>query len=65
MYYVHLASQKMTRLQRHRLFWIIDDFIVVADFGFIIKRNVELLRCGSYDFIIGARIKKCTPKVKE
>jgi Transposase len=42
----------------------IDDFIVVADSGFMIKRNVELLRRGGYDFIVGARIKKCPPEVK-
>jgi transposase len=38
----------------------IEDFIVVADSGFMIKRNVELLRSGGYDFIIGGRIKKCS-----
>lgn len=43
----------------------IDDFIVVADSGFMIKRNVELLRSGGYSFIVGARIKKSAPKVKE
>jgi hypothetical protein len=31
----------------------IDDFIVVADSGFMIKRNIDLLRSGGYDFIIG------------
>jgi transposase len=36
----------------------VDDFIVVADSGFMIKRNIELLRSGGYDFIIGGRIKK-------
>ena len=30
----------------------IDDFIVVADSGFMIKRNIELLRSGGYDFIV-------------
>jgi transposase len=38
----------------------IDDFIVVADSGFMIKRNIDLLRSGGYDFIVGGRIKKCT-----
>lgn len=43
----------------------LDDFIVVADSGFMIKRNIELLRSGAYDFIVGARIKKYSGKVKE
>lgn len=36
----------------------LDDFIVVADSGFMIKRNIELLRSGKYQFIVGGRIKK-------
>lgn len=36
----------------------LDDFVVVADSGFMIKRNIELLRSGGYKFIVGARIKK-------
>ena len=36
----------------------LDDFVVVADSGFMIKRNIELLRSGDYSFIIGGRIKK-------
>jgi transposase len=36
----------------------IEDFIVVADSGFMIKRNLDLLRSGGYDFIVGGRIKK-------
>ena len=36
----------------------LDDFIVVADSGFMIKRNIELLRSGGYSFIVGGRIKK-------
>lgn len=43
----------------------IDDFIVVADSGFMIKRNVELLRSGGYKFIVGARIKKASEDVLE
>lgn len=43
----------------------IDDFIVVADSGFMIKRNVELLRSGEYKFIIGGRIKKQTKDVND
>lgn len=37
----------------------LDEFIVVADSGFMIKRNIELLRSGGYSFIVGGRIKKC------
>lgn len=36
----------------------LDDFIVVADSGFMIGRNVGMLRSGGYKFIIGGRIKK-------
>ena len=36
----------------------LDDFVVVADSGFMINRNIELLRKGGYKFIIGGRIKK-------
>lgn len=36
----------------------LDDFTVVADSGFMIKRNIKLLRSGGYKFIIGGRIKK-------
>lgn len=43
----------------------IDDFVVVADSGFMIKRNVELLRSGNYNFIIGARVRKYSDKVKD
>lgn len=43
----------------------IDDFIVVADSGFMIKRNVELLRSGEYKFIIGGRIKKQAKEVND
>lgn len=41
----------------------LDDFIVVADSGFMIKRNVDLLRNGDYKFIIGGRIKKSAKDV--
>ena len=43
----------------------LDDFVVVADSGFMIGRNVNLLRSGGYDFIIGARIKKQPKDVEE
>lgn len=36
----------------------LDDFVIVADSGFMINRNIELLREGGYKFIIGGRIKK-------
>ncbi len=43
----------------------LDDFIVVADSGFMIKRNIELLRSENYSFIVGARIKKYAGDVKK
>ena len=43
----------------------LDDFIVVADSGFMIKRNIELLRSGKYEFIVGGRIKKYGGAIKE
>lgn len=43
----------------------LDDFIVVADSGFMIRRNIELLRSGHYSFIVGARIKKYAGDVKK
>jgi transposase len=36
----------------------LDDFVVVADSGFMINRNIDLLRTGGYQFIVGGRIKK-------
>lgn len=43
----------------------IEDFVVVADCGFMTSRNIELLRQAGYKFIVGARIKKYSGKVKE
>ena len=43
----------------------INDFIVVADSGFMIRRNIDLLRRGGYKFIIGARIKKTAGSLKD
>lgn len=43
----------------------LDDFVVVADSGFMIRRNVDLLRSGNYGFIIGGRIKKYAGDVKK
>jgi len=36
----------------------LEGFVVVADSGGMIKRNIELLRSGGYSFITGGRIKK-------
>lgn len=36
----------------------LDDFIVVADSGFMIRRNIGMLKNGGYKFIVGSRIKK-------
>lgn len=43
----------------------LDDFIVVADSGFMISRNIDLLRKGGYKFIVGGRIKKQKKEVLE
>lgn len=43
----------------------LSDFVVVADSGFMIGRNINLLRSGGYDFIIGARIKKQPKDIEE
>lgn len=43
----------------------LDDFIVVADSGFMIKRNIDLLRSGDYKFIVGGRIKKHAGEIKK
>lgn len=36
----------------------LDDFVVVADSGFMIKRNLCMLRSGGYKFIVGGRKRK-------
>ena len=38
---------------------------MVADSGFMIKRNIGLLRSGGYQFIIGGRIKKVAKDVEQ
>lgn len=43
----------------------IDDFVVVADSGFMIRRNIELLRSGGYKFIVGGRVKNYGAGVQE
>ena len=43
----------------------LDDFVVVADSGFMIKRNIEMLRTGGYQFIVGGRIKKYGKNIEE
>lgn len=35
----------------------LDDFVLVADFGLINKKNVDFLKAQGYKYIIGARIK--------
>ena len=42
----------------------IDDFVVVADSGFMISRNIDLLRSEGYLFIVGSRIKKMKGEVQ-
>lgn len=41
------------------------DFIVVADSGFMISRNIGLLRSGGYKFVVGARIRKAEKSVAD
>ena len=41
------------------------DFVVVADAGLMSKKNVDLLDAAGYKYIIGARVKSESPKVKE
>ena len=41
------------------------DFIVVADAGLMNEKNVKLLEEAGYKYVIGARIRKESPKVKE
>lgn len=43
----------------------VDDFIVVGDSGFMISRNIRLLKSGGYKFIVGGRIKKYGQDVTE
>lgn len=42
----------------------INDFVVVADSDFMISRNIDLLRSGGYQFIVGSRIKKMKGEVQ-
>ena len=43
----------------------LDDFIVVADSGLMNKSNILLLESGGYKYIIGAKIKTETEKIKQ
>ena len=43
----------------------LDDFVVVADAGFMSKRNVKLLEDAGYKYIIGARIHTESEQIKE
>lgn len=42
----------------------LEDFIVVADSGLMNQRNIALLESGSYQYIIGARIKNENDQIK-
>lgn len=42
-----------------------DDFVVVADSGLMNKTNIELLESGGYQYIIGARIKGESEKIRK
>jgi len=42
----------------------LDDFVVVADSGVMNKSNISLLESGGYKYIIGARIKNESDKIK-
>jgi transposase len=41
------------------------DFIVVADSGLMSERNVKLLESAGYKYILGARIRSESPRIKE
>jgi len=43
----------------------LDDFVVVADSGLISQKNIEMLESGGYKYIIGARIKNGSEKIKQ
>jgi transposase len=43
----------------------LEDFVIVADSGLMNKSNLKLLDSGGYKYIIGARIKNETEKVKQ
>jgi transposase len=42
----------------------LEDFVIVADSGLMNSKNIELLESGGYKYIIGARIKNETDKIK-
>ncbi len=46
-------------------FNLCNDFVVIADAGLMNAKNIQLLRDGSYKYIIGARIKKESGALKE
>ena len=43
----------------------LEDFVVVADSGVMNKANISLLESGGYKYIIGARIKNESDKIKQ
>ena len=48
-----------------RRFDLGNDFVLVADSGLMNKTNIELLASGGYEYIIGARIKGESEKIKK
>lgn len=48
-----------------RRFDLGDDFVVVADSGLMSKTNIKLLESGGYRYIVGARIKSESEKIKK
>ena len=43
----------------------LNDFVIVADSGLMNKKNISLLESGGYKYILGARIKNETQKIKQ
>lgn len=48
-------------VQRFKL----EDFIIVVDSGLMNKSNISLLESGGYKYIIGAKIKTESEKIKQ
>lgn len=43
----------------------VEEFVVIADSGFMIKRNIDLLRKANYKYIVGARIKSLKGEISD
>lgn len=54
----HEGHTMIPRIDDFKQRFGLDDFVVVADSGFMIKRNLSMLRSGGYKFIAGGRIRK-------